>query len=132
MSTLKVIVLGTLIGVVISILTLGLALTGMLLLTGQVAIIESMVFPALINGALLGATGVTLSYLTSGRERYVLVLLIGLVIAALAVMIGRYGNGSLIPVGIYVLAMVNGLLTSRATAALDLRSNTSAGPYLRG
>ncbi len=132
MSTLKVIVLGTLIGVVISILTLGLALAGMLLLTGQVAIIESMVFPALINGALLGATGVTLSYLTSGRERYVLVLLIGLVIAALAVMIGRYGNGSLIPVGIYVLAMVNGLLTSRATAALDLRSNTSAGPYLRG
>lgn len=132
MSTLKVIVLGTLIGVAISILTLGLALAGMLLLTGQVAIIESMVFPALINGALLGATGVTLSYLTSGRERYVLVLLIGLVIAALAVMIGRYGNGSLIPVGIYVLAMVNGLLTSRATAALDLRSNTSAGPYLRG
>jgi hypothetical protein len=132
MSTLKVIVLGTLIGVVISILTLGLALAGMLLLTGQVAIIESMVFPALINGALLGATGVTLSYLTSGRERYVLVLLIGLVIAALAVMVGRYGNGSLIPVGIYVLAMVNGLLTSRATAALDLRSNTSAGPYLRG
>jgi hypothetical protein len=91
-----------------------------------------MVFPALISGALLGATGVTLSYLTSGRERYVLVLLIGLVIAALAVMIGHYGNGSLIPVGIYVLAIVNGLLTSRATAALELRSNTSAGPYLRG
>jgi len=132
MSTTKIIVLGTLTGVVISILTLGLALAGMLLLTGKVAIIDSVVLSTLVNGTLSGATSVTLSYLTNGRERYVLVLLIGLVIAALAVMVGRYGNGSLIPVGIYVLAIVNSLLTSRATAALNLHSNTTTGPYLQG
>jgi hypothetical protein len=132
MSTAKTIVLGILIGIVISILTLGAALAGLVLLTGKASIIETLILSAVVSGALLGATSVTLSNLTSGCERYVLALLIGLVVAALAVMVGHYPNGSLIPVGIYALAITNSLLISRTTAVLNPRSNTATGPYLRG
>ncbi|NCF66669.1 MAG: hypothetical protein GWP61_11890 [Chloroflexi bacterium] len=132
MSTVKVIVMGTLIGVTISVLTILVVLAGLMFLTQKATPIIIVALLAILNGAFLGTTSASLGYLTTGRERYVLVLLIELAIAALAVLIGRYGNGSLIPVGIYALAILNSLLISRATAKLKLRSNKTTSPYLQG
>jgi len=133
MSTKKIIVLGTLIGFFLSTLTLGATLAGSLLLTGGQATIPGLLaLLTLINGTVLGLTSVSVSYLTTGRERSVLILLIGLATAALSVMVGRYEDGSLLPLGIYALAILNSQLISRVTAALVNRSNTATGPYLQG
>jgi len=132
MSTRKTIVLGTLVGFILSSLTLGAAFAVSLILNGQATISGLFALSTLINGTVLGLAGVSLSYLTTGRERNVLILLIGIATAALSVMVGSYDDGSLLPLGIYALAIMNSQMISRVTAALINRSNTATEPYLRG
>lgn len=86
----------------------------------------------LLSGALLGVVSVGLGYLTAGIERSVLVVLISVAVAALVVLVGGYGNGSILPVGIYGLAVVNSLMISRVTSVLGEPANQSNNPNLRG
>lgn len=132
MSTVSRIVLGIVVGVLLSLMTLAIALASIKLLAGVTTISGTVTAIALLSGALLGAVSVVLGYLTAGRERSVLVLLIGLAIAALTVMFGRFGNGSIFPLGIYSLAVVNSLMISRVTASLVHHSGRTREPNLRG
>jgi len=132
MSTATRIVLGIVAGVVLSLMTLAAAAAGVRLLAGLVTISRPAAVITLLCGAVLGAVGVGLGYLTAGKERSLLVILIGLALAALAVMVGGYGNGSLLPLGIYVLAVVNSLMISRVTAVLVHHSQRPKEPNLRG
>lgn len=132
MSTVTRIVMGIVVGVLLSLMTLAFALAGVKFLAGATTIGGLVTVFALLSGAVLGAVGVVLGYLTAGRERSVLVLLIGLAIAALTVMLGGYGNGSVMPLGIYSLAVVNSLMISRVTAVLVHPSYRTNEPNLRG
>jgi len=132
MSTVKVIILGTMVGVILSILSLSFAYAGAMLLTGALAIPTVLAVSTLANGAILGIVSVSLSYLTSGYERSGLILLISLAVASLTVMLGHYGNGSLLPLGIYALAIMNSLLISRVTAVLTRRKHPTEETYVRG
>ena len=132
MSTVTRIVLGIVVGILLSLMTLAAALASVRLLIGVTTTSGTVTVIALLSGALLGAVSVVLGYLTAGRERSVLVLLIGLAIAALAVMLGGYGNGSIFPLGIYSLAVVNSLMRSRVTAVLSHHSHRTSEPNLHG
>jgi hypothetical protein len=120
------------VGILLSLMTLAVALAGVKFLVEVTAISGAVTVIALLSGALLGAVSVVLGYLTAGRERSVLVLLIGLSIAALTVMLGSYGNGSILPLGIYSLAVVNSLMISRVTAVLIHHSHRTSNPSPRG
>ena len=132
MRTVNRMILGIVIGVLASLITLAVAQIGVNLLTGVTTIGRTVTLITLLSGSLLGVISVGLGYFTAGMERSALVLLIGLVIAALAVLGGGYGNGSILPLGIYGLVMINSLMISRVTAVLDASLNQSSGPNLRG
>ncbi len=126
------IVLGIVVGVLLSLMTLIAAQAGASALLGPTVIGRTVAVTTLLSGALLGAASVGLGYLTDGIERTVLVLLIGLGLAALVVLLGRYGNGSILPLGIYSLAVVNSLTIARLTAVLNHQGSRSNHPELRG
>ena len=132
MSTVMRIVLGIVVGVLLSLLTMVIALAGLRMAAGLAMVSLTVAAISMLSGALLGAAGVGLGYLTAGRERSMLVVLIGLAFAALTVMLGRYGNGSLFPFAIYSLAIVNSLMISRVTAVLVENSHRTSHPNLRG
>ena len=132
MSTVIRIVLGIVVGILLSLLTLAAALAGVKLLVGVTTTSGTVTVIALLSGAVLGAVSVGLGYLTAGREHSVLVLLIGLGIAALMVMLGGFRNGSILPLGIYSLAVVNSLMISRVTAVLVHHPYRTSEPNLRG
>jgi hypothetical protein len=132
MSTVTRIVLGIVVGILLSLMTLAAALASVKLLSGVTTISGTVIAIALLSGAFLGAVSVVLGYITTGKEHSVLVLLISLAVAALTVMFGRFGNGSLFPLGIYSLAVVNSLMISRVTAVLVHHSHRTNEPNLRG
>ncbi len=125
------IVLGIMVGVLLSLMTLIVAQAGASALLGPAAFGRAVMVSVLLSGALLGAASVGLGYLTAGIERSVLVLLIGLGLAALVVLLGRYGNGSILPLGIYSLAVVNSLTIARVTAVLNHQGSRSNHRELR-
>lgn len=132
MSTVMRMVLGIVIGVLLSLMSLAIALAGVRAAAGLSELSIPIAVICLLSGAVLGAVGVALGYLTAGRERSMLVLLIGLACAALTVMLGQYGNGSLLPLGIYSMAVVNSLTISRVTAVLVNDSSRANRSNLRG
>ena len=125
MSTVTRLVLGIIIGVLASLMTLAIAQIGVNLLMGLPTVGRTVMMITLLSGALLGVISVGLGYLTAGIERSVLVVLIGVAVAALVVLVGGYGSGSILPVGIYGLALVNSLMISRVTAVLGEPANQS-------
>lgn len=129
MKSIKLIILGTLGGVILSIISMGIAYAGGLLLTGRLALPTVIVISTLVNGAVLGAVAVVLSYLTTGIERSGLITLVSLAVASLTVIMGEYSNGSLIPLGIYFLAISNSLLISRVTTSLSGRSGPTVSRF---
>lgn len=132
MSLVTKMVLGIVIGVLSSLLTLAIAQISVNLLMGVATVGKTIALITLLSGAVLGVVSVGLGYLTAGKERSVLVVLIGLSVAALSVLSGQYGNGSILPIGIYSLTVVNSLMISRATAVLGEPTNQSSEPNLRG
>ncbi len=132
MRTVARFILGMLLGVLVSLMTLGIAQIGINLFTGLETLGRTIVVVGLLSGALLGAVSVGLSYLTVGIERILVVMLIGLSIAALAVIVGQYGNGSYLPLGIYGIAVVNGLTIARVTSVLGHPVNQTRGSHLQG
>ena len=132
MSTVMRIVLGIVVGVLLSLMTMVIALAGLRVVTGLAVVSTVAAVISMLGGAVLGAVGVALGHLTAGRERSMLVLLIGLALAALAVMLGRYGDGSMYPLGIYSLAVVNSLMISRATSVLAHNPQNINRPNLGG
>jgi hypothetical protein len=132
MNTVKVIIMGTLVGGILSILSLGAAYAGVLLLTEAMAIPTVLTISTLANGVILGTVGVSLSFLSTGLERSGLIILISLAVASVTVMLGSYGNGSLLPLGIYTMAILNSLLISPVTAVLTRRTVSIEETYVRG
>ena len=132
MSTLKVIILGTVVGLILSILSLGSTYTVAFVIIGTNVIPSILAISTLANGVILGTVGISLSYLTSGLERSGLMVLIGLAVASFTIMLGSYGNGSLLPLGIYFLAVVNSLLISRVTGVITRRTLQIKETYVRG
>lgn len=131
MNTATRLVLGIVIGVLASLVTLAMAQIGVNVLMGVETVGKTVAVITLLSGAALGMVSVGLGYLTAGIERVVLVVLIGVAMAALAVMMGEYGNGSLLPVGIYGVLIVNSLMVSWVTAVLGEPTNQPEEPYLR-
>lgn len=117
MKKIKIIILGTINGVILSIGSLGMAYIAASLFTGALNFPAVLIISTLTNGAILGSAGISLSYLSSGLEHRGLILLISLGVASLTVLIGNYDNGSILPVAIYLLAISNGLLISRMTVS---------------
>ncbi|MDX1413431.1 MAG: hypothetical protein R3293_04520 [Candidatus Promineifilaceae bacterium] len=122
MSSIRIILLGTILGIILSVLSLGSAYVAASILTGTSQLPLVIIVSTIVNGAILGTTSIGLSYLTSGYERTLLVLLVSLATAALTVMLGRYADGSLLPLGIYSLAVLNSFLISKATGRITHRS----------
>ncbi len=123
MRSLKSLIMGIVAGMVLSTLSLIIPYAGHLLVVGRPGLPTAVVISGLAGGIIAGAAGMALARLTSGRERAVLVLLISTAVASLAVYLGRYANGSLVPPAIYGLALGNGLLIARVTAGLCARHN---------
>ncbi len=132
MSTAYRLVMGIVIGILASLMTLAIAQIGVNLLLGVATIGKTVAIVTMLSGALLGVISVGLGYLTAGMEQKALVVLIGLILAALAVIGGKYGNGSIVPLGIYGLVMMNCLLICRMTTAVGERLRESSTPNLRG
>lgn len=118
MSTAARLILGIVIGILVSLLTLVMSQMLMNVLAERTILGTTLTVLMLLLGMLLGAVSVGLSYITAGKERTVLVMLVGVGLAALVVMVGGYGNRSLLPVGIYGLALLGSYLIARATAIL--------------
>jgi hypothetical protein len=132
MRTVIRLVLGIMIGVFVSLVTLAMAQIGVNLLTGLETLGRTITVIALLSGAMLGAVSVGLSYLTAGIERILVVMLIGLAVAAVAVIVGQYGNSSILPLGIYGLTVINGLTIARVTSLLSRPVTQTQGTHLQG
>ena len=131
MSTTTRLILGIVIGIVVSLVMLALMQIAVTALAGKVVISITTVAVLVLMGSLVGAVSVALSYITAGKERTVLVLLVGIALAAALVMTGSYGNGSLLPLAIYGMTAVGSLLIARATAVLGELSKHSERRDLR-
>lgn len=118
MSKLARLILGIVIGVLISSMTLAIAQMAMNALVEGASLSKTMTVLMLLLGMLLGVVSVGLSYITDGKERLLLVVLVGVGLAALVVLVGGYGNRSLMPICIYGLALLSSLLIARVTAVL--------------
>lgn len=130
MRSLRIFLMGTAAGVALSLLNLILTYAGQLVLVGQPGLPLALVVSGVAVGIIAGGAGMALSRLTVGGERVLLVLLISAAVASVAVYSGGYGNGSRIPVAIYGLALLNGLLIAAATARLCARHGLNEEPYM--
>jgi hypothetical protein len=124
--------MGIVTGVMASLMTLAIAQIGVNLLLGVSTIGKYVAIITLLSGGLLGMISLGLSYLTAGLERKVLMVLCGLILAALAVIYGQYHNGSIAPLGIYALVICNSLIVIRITGMLARHTNEANLPGLRG
>lgn len=131
MNTVAKLVMGIMLGILTSLVTLVMAQVGVNILMGVATVGKTLAIVTLLSGALLGVISVGLGYLTAGIERTVLVALIGTAIAALTVLVGGYGNSSILPVGIYGLVVTNSLLIARASSLLGDPAHQSNEPNLR-
>lgn len=121
MRSLRYLFMGTIAGVMLSLLSLILTSAGHLIVVGRPGLPPAVIVSGLAGGLIAGAAAVVLSSLCAGRERAILVILISTAVASLAVYVGGYGNRSLVPPTIYSLALLNGLLIAKVTARLCVR-----------
>jgi hypothetical protein len=113
--------MGTIAGVMLSLLSLILTSAGHLIIMGRPGLPPAVIAAGLTGGLIAGASAVALSSLCTGRERAILVILISTAVASLAVYVGGYSNRSLVPPAIYGLALLNGLLIAKVTARFCAR-----------
>lgn len=129
MRSLRIFLLGTAAGVMLSLLNLIITYAGQLVLIGRPGLPLALIVSGVAVGIVAGGAGVAVSRLSAGGERVLLVLLISAAVASIAVYSGGYGNGSRIPVAIYALALLNGLLIAGVTARLCARHGLVEEPY---
>lgn len=118
MNKIKIIFLGIMSGIFLSFISLGIAFIAASLFTGVIGFPAILIVSTIVNGAILGVVGISLRYISSGLEHRGLMLLISLAAASLAILLGNYRNGSLLPIAIYFLALSNGLIISRFTETI--------------
>jgi peptidoglycan/LPS O-acetylase OafA/YrhL len=110
MRSLRIIVLGTIVGILAGVISLAAAYAGL-----TISEISNQLPPALVISTLAGSTVagilcVALGYLLTHRERSLVAPLVTVAVASLVVLPGNYVNGSLVPPAIYGLAILNGLI----------------------
>jgi peptidoglycan/LPS O-acetylase OafA/YrhL len=110
MRSIKIIVMGTISGMLVGSVSLALAYAG--LIFGGVAnrLPAAIMVSTLAGSIIAGALCMALGYLLTNRERSLVAPLVTMAVAALVVLPGNYGNGSLVPPAIYSLAILNGLI----------------------
>lgn len=112
MRPLKSVTKGIVVGLMVGMLSLIIAYTGLVLNGGPNDLPMAIVVSALGGSMAAGVLCTTSSYLVTGRERSILAPLVTVAVASLAVLPGNYVNGSLIPPAIYGMALVNGLIVA--------------------
>lgn len=131
MRSLRTVILGTGAGVALGAISLMLVHAGLSLSGGRVALPPAVMLSAVGGGALAGTVGVVLGCLVTRRERTILSTLVTLALAAAVVLGGHYANGSLVPVAIYGLALVNGPIVARVVSPLCIHG-AHAGEHSLG
>lgn len=109
MNSVKATLMGILTGIILG--ALSVALGGQRLLAGSASVVGLLVAISVLHGALAGGVS-SLCRIFSSVERYALSVLVNVALAALVVIVGQFGSGSLAPLLIYALAVINGLLVS--------------------
>ncbi len=128
MRSLRVIVLGTVVGLMLGLLSLLIAYIGLSLSVENGGLPPAVVGSTMSGSTLAGTIGVALGCLVTRLERSILTTLVTVAVAAAIVLPGNYANGSLIPPVIYGMAIVNGLLVGRAIGPL-CAPHTEPGGY---
>lgn len=108
MHHLKLIILGTIIGCVS-----GALVTGGWLLAGLTGLSSAIILFGVMNAALVGGVNSLRRFFTR-MERCALGLSLSLATAALVVIAGRFHAESAVPLAIYLLALLNGILVAFA------------------
>ncbi len=123
MRSWKQLALGTTIGIFTSLVSIALVIAGWQLFNPQPMLAEVILLLGLLSGAILGPLCVSLKALTHGREHRIVGLLLSIAIAAGIVLVGRYPNGSWLPLAIYATAILNGVMIPQITAVSTSRQS---------
>lgn len=119
MNTKRFFIIGTAVGTTIGTINLLIIyLAKGLFANGSAALSLSLLATILVGGTLLGAGSSLLCLVTAGKEKTILMILFSIALAALIVLLGQYGNESLVPIVIYALMVSNGLLICRMSTGL--------------
>lgn len=121
MRSWKQLALGTIIGILTSLVSSALVVVGWKLFNPQPILAEVILLLGLLSGAVLGLLCISLKGLTRGREHRIVGLLLSFAIAVAVVLVGRYPNGSWLPIAIYATAVLNGLIIPKITAVSTRR-----------
>jgi hypothetical protein len=137
MNRIKAILIGTIIGTLVSLTGAALSAAFWPVLAGQLhvpghwdgTVTATLLTFCLIQGAVIGSLNGGLRLALGNLEQVVVSVLLSLAIGAVRVMAGSFGSQSLLPIAIYGLAFVNGgvtavtlLLILRRTAGFDERN----------
>ena len=119
MRSLRTSILGTVVGMVVGIMSIVIAYAG-LSFSGERNVIlpAAIIVSALLGSSVAGAICVALRCLVTRREQSVVAPLLTVAIASLVVLPGNYVNGSPIPPMMYGMALLNGLIVARAISPL--------------
>jgi hypothetical protein len=118
MRSLKIFVTGTIIGILVGLITLVLAYAG-LVFGGVIDRLPLAIMVSTLAGSITAGTlCVALGYLLTQRERSIVAPLLTVAVASLIVLPGNYGNGSMVPPAIYSLAIINGLIIAFMTSLI--------------
>lgn len=123
MRSWKQLALGIIIGIITSLVSIALVITGWQLFNPQPAYAGVILLLGLLSGAVLGLVCVSLKALTHGREHRIVGMLLSIALAAGIVLVGRYPNGSWLPIAIYATAVLNGLMIPQLTAVSTRRQS---------
>lgn len=118
MRAIRNVLLGAFAGTVIGTLTLILLYASFFLASARANVPQALVVSTVAGSAGAGVFGVAIGCLVSSRERSIVAVLLAVAVAALFVLPGGYGNNSYVPPAMFAMAIVNGLLVSRAIRPL--------------
>lgn len=125
MRSLKKTALGTIVGIMVGVLTLAIAYIGLIFSDVSNQLPTALVVSTLAGSTAAGSICIALGYLLTHRERSLLAPLVTVAVASLVVLPGNYVNGSLVPPAMYGLAVLNGLIIAQVISpfcALNIRA----------
>jgi peptidoglycan/LPS O-acetylase OafA/YrhL len=131
MRSLKIIILGTLIGILVGAISLTIAYAGLVFSKVSSHLPAAIVVSTLAGSIAASALCIALGYLLTHRERSIVAPLVTVAVASLVVLPGNYVNGSLVPPALYGLAVLNGLLIALLISPLCAAGGRSgnSNPY---
>lgn len=105
----KTIVMGTISGFIVGLLSAAVFVASASLLAGIAGLTGIVTLFGMANGAVVGGINGLRGFLTRG-ERWALGVALSMATAALTVLIGQFAAGSLTPLAIYGLGLLNAVL----------------------